>query len=216
MTAQTDAMHTIEAAELASADNYRLMIGAIVPRPIAWVSSLAADGVANLAPFSFFTGFTSEPPLIGFSAIHRAGQLKDTRRNIAETGEFVVNVVNEAVGDAMNLTSETFAPEVDEFMAAGLTPAPSRRVRPARVAAAPIAMECRLERLVDLGGPPATTTLIIGEILVWHIREDLFDPDRQRIRIDRLQAIGRLAGDWYTRTRDQFELIRPDPNYRGR
>lgn len=217
------AVRTIEAASLSSADNYRLMIGSIVPRPIAWVSSLSADGIPNLAPFSFFLGLTSSPPLLGFSAIHQATGPKDTRRNIAETGEFVVNVVNEAVGEAMNATSQSFPPEVDEFVAAGLTPAPSRLVRPARVAEAPIQMECRLERLVDLGGSaaggvtrPATTTLVIGEIVVWHIREDLFDAERKRVRIDRLQAIGRLAGDWYTRTRDQFEMVRPDPNYRGR
>ena len=204
-----------DASSLSSRDAYRLMIGSIVPRPIAWVATLSAAGQGNLAPFSFFTAITSAPPTLCFAASHRGGGPKDTVRNVRETGEFVVNVVDEAVAEAMNATSEDSPPQVDELLAAGLTPAPSRLVRPHGVAEAPIRMECRLDRLVEVGGD-AGATLVLGQIVAWHIRDELFDAERLRIRIDRLHAVGRLAGDWYTRTRDQFELVRPNPNYQGR
>lgn len=206
----------LDARDLSTRDAYRLMIGSIVPRAIAWVSSVSADGVPNLAPFSFFTGITASPPSLCFSPIHRAGARKDTLSNVAATGEFVVNVVSEEVAEAMNATSQEFPPDVDEFLAAGLTPVASVRVCPPRVEESPIQMECRLDRLVEVGHGPGAATLVIGEILAWHIRDDLYDPERARIQIDRLHAVGRLAGDWYTRTRDQFDLIRPNPDYRGR
>ncbi len=205
----------LDARELSTRDAYRLMIGSIVPRAIAWVSSISPAGEPNLAPFSFFTGITASPPSICFSPIHRAGAFKDTLHNVAETGEFVVNVVDEAVAEAMNATSEEAPPHVDELLAAKLTPAPSRLVRPHGVAEAPIRMECRLDRFVEVGEDDGAT-LVLGRIVAWHIRDDLFDAERLRIRIDELHAIGRLAGDWYTRTRDQFEMVRPNPNYQGR
>jgi flavin reductase (DIM6/NTAB) family NADH-FMN oxidoreductase RutF len=206
----------LDARDLDQRAAYRLMIGSIVPRAIAWVSTLSADGVVNLAPFSFFTGITSSPPSLVFSVIRRSGALKDTRANVEATGEFVVNVVGEGVAEAMNETSEELPPDVDELAHAGLTPLPSARVRPPRVAESPIQMECRLDRLVEVGQGPGAATLVIGEILVWHIRDDLYDAESARIRVDRLQAVGRLAGDWYARTRDQFELTRPNPKYQGR
>ena len=201
---------------LSSRDAYRLMIGSVLPRPIAWVSTVSAAGQGNLAPFSFFTAITSAPPTICFSTSHRGGGPKDTLRNVREVGEFVVNVVDEGVAEAMNLTSEEAPPEIDELPAAKLTAAPSRLVRPHGVAEAPIRMECRLDRLVEVGREPDGATLVLGEIVAWHVRDELFDAERMRIRIDRLNAIGRLAGDWYTRTRDQFEMVRPNPNYQGR
>lgn len=213
----------LDVRELAPRDAYRLMIGSIVPRPIAWVSTLSTDGVPNLAPYSFFTGITSfftgitsSPPSVCFSPIHRAGTYKDTLRNVADTQEFVVNVVSEEVADAMNRTSEELPPEVDELAAAGLTAVPSVRVRPPRVAESPIQMECRLDKLVEVGHGPGAATLVIGEVLAWHVRDDLFDAERFRIRVDQLNAVGRLAGDSYARTRDQFELVRPNPAYQGR
>jgi flavin reductase (DIM6/NTAB) family NADH-FMN oxidoreductase RutF len=206
----------LDAATLSSRDAYRLLIGSVVPRPIAWVSTVSAAGVGNLAPYSFFTAITSSPPTLCFSPIHRAGEPKDTLRNVRETGEFVVNVVSEDVAEAMNATSEEVPFDVDEMPLASLTPAPSRFVRPPGVAEAPIRMECRLDQLVPVGRGPGAATLVIGEILAWHVRDDLFDAERMRIRVDRLRAIGRLAGDWYARTRDQFEMVRPNPNYQGR
>ena len=205
-----------DASTLSSRNAYRLMIGSVLPRPIAWVSTISDAGQGNLAPFSFFTAITSAPPTICFSASHRGGGPKDTVRNIRETREFVVNVVDEAVAEAMNATSEEAPPHVDELLAATLTPAPSRLVRPHGVAEAPIRMECRLDRLVDVGRDEDGATLVLGEIVAWHVRDELFDAERLRIRIDRLNAIGRMAGDWYTRTRDQFEMVRPNPTYQGR
>lgn len=204
-----------DASSLSSRDAYRLMIGSVVPRPIAWVSTVSTAGRGNLAPFSFFTAITSAPPTLCFSQSRRDGRLKDTVRNIRETREFVVNVVNEDVAEAMNVTSEETPPDVDELLLAKLTPAPSTLVRPHGVAEAPIRMECRLDRLVEVGGEEGAT-LVLGEIVAWHIRDELFDAERLRIRIDRLHAIGRMAGDWYTRTQDQFEMVRPNPTYQGR
>jgi flavin reductase (DIM6/NTAB) family NADH-FMN oxidoreductase RutF len=195
---------------------YRLLIGSVVPRPIGWVSTVSADDVGNLAPFSFFMAATGSPPTVVLSTSFRDGEPKDTLRNVMEIPEFVLNVVSEAMGEAMNATSEEFPADVDELIAAGLTPAPSSRVRPVRVAEAPINMECKVVQLVPVGDPKAGSTLIIGEILAWHIRDEVFDAERMRIRLDELKALGRMAGDGYTRTRDQFEMIRPNPNYQGR
>jgi flavin reductase (DIM6/NTAB) family NADH-FMN oxidoreductase RutF len=197
-------------------DAYRLLIGSVVPRPIGWVSTVSADDVGNLAPFSFFMAATGSPPTVVLSTSFRDGEPKDTLRNVMEIPEFVLNVVSEAMGEAMNATSEEFPADVDELIAAGLTPAPSSRVRPVRVAEAPINMECKVVQLVPVGDPEAGSTLIIGEILAWHIRDEVFDAERMRIRLDELKALGRMAGDGYTRTRDQFEMIRPNPNYQGR
>lgn len=206
----------LDTREISSRDAYRLLIGSVVPRPIAWVSTISAAGVGNLAPFSFYMAATSTPPMIVVSTGHRDGQPKDTLRNVQEVPELVVNVVDEAVAEAMNATSEEVPPEVDELAMAGLSPLPSARVRPARVAESPIQLECRVEQLIPIGRGPSASTLIVAEVLAFHIRDELFDAERTRIRLDRLRAVGRLAGDWYCTTNDQFELIRPNPNYQGR
>ncbi|MFN8523543.1 MAG: flavin reductase family protein [Chloroflexota bacterium] len=203
-------------SEMSSRDAYRLLIGSVLPRPIAWVSTQSADGVPNVAPFSFFTAVTSHPPTLLFSPSHRDGVDKDTLANIRATGDFVVNVVTEDLAEAMNLTSEDLPRGRSEFEAAGVTPAPARLVKSPRVAESPISMECRLVQLVDVGQGPSASTLVIGEVLAWHIRDDMYDAERVHVRFDRLNAVGRLAGDWYSKTRDQFEMIRPNPNYQGR
>ncbi|MFN8634058.1 MAG: flavin reductase family protein [Chloroflexota bacterium] len=206
----------LDTRELSSRDAYKLLIGSVVPRPIGWISTVSADDVNNLAPFSFYMAATGNPPTVVLSTSMRDGQPKDTLRNVMEVPEFVLNVVDEELGEAMNATSEEFPADVDELVTAGLTPAPSSRVRPVRVAEAPIHMECRVVQLVPVGDPKTGSTLIIGEVLAWHVRDDLFDAERMRIRLDELKALGRMAGDGYTRTRDQFEMIRPNPNYQGR
>lgn len=206
----------LDTRELASRDAYKLLIGSVVPRPIGWVSTVSAGDVGNLAPFSFFMAATGNPPTVVLSTSFRDGKPKDTLQNVMEVPEFVLNVVSEDVGDAMNATSEEFPSDVDELVAAGLTPLPSSRVRPVRVAEAPINMECKVVQLVPVGDPKTGATLIIGEILAWHVRDDLFDAERFRIRMDQLKAVGRMAGDGYTRTNEQFEMIRPNPNYQGR
>jgi flavin reductase (DIM6/NTAB) family NADH-FMN oxidoreductase RutF len=206
----------LDTRELSSRDAYRLLIGSVVPRPIGWVSTVSIDDVGNLAPFSFYMAATGNPPTVVLSTSFRDGEEKDTLRNVKQIPELVLNVVNEDVAEQMNATSEEFPADVDELIAAGLTPVPSSRVRPVRVAEAPISMECKLVQLVPVGDPGTGSTLIIGEVLAWHIRDEYFDAARMRIRLDELRAIGRMAGDGYCRTRDQFEMIRPNPNYQGR
>lgn len=206
----------LDTREISSRDAYRMLIGSVVPRPIGWVSTVSADDVGNLAPFSFFMAATGNPPTVVLSTSYRDGQPKDTLANVKQIPEFVLNVVSESVAEAMNATSEEFPADVDELVAAGLTPVPSSRVRPVRVAEAPINMECKVVQLVPVGDPSSGATLIIGEVLAWHIRDEIFDAERMRIKMDQLRAVGRMAGDGYTRTREQFEMIRPNPNYQGR
>lgn len=199
-------MH-IDPRSISSQDTYKLMVGSVVPRPIAWISSQARDGTLNLAPFSFFIAVSPDPPTIAIAVGFRGGSPKDTRHNIEATGEFVVNVVTEEVAEAMNLTSGNYEPHVSEFAVAGVTAAPSVVVAPPRVAESPISMECRLSQIVPVGAPPAGYGLILGEIVYWHVRDDLYH--HGRIDLQALHAIGRLAGNGYARTRDQFEMLRP-------
>jgi len=197
---------------------YKLMIGCVVPRPIAWVSSVDADGVANLAPFSYFMAITHDPPTIAFSSSPRAlvgagrGK-KDTLRNVEATREFVVNVVDDALAEQMNLTSGDYAPDVDEFTLAAIEAAPGVRVTAPRVARAPIAMECQFLRAIAVGRRPHH--LVLGEIVYFHIRDDLYDAATGRLDMHRLRPVGRLAGNLYTHVHDIFEMKRPAADYAG-
>ena len=193
--------------------SYKLLIGCVVPRPIAWVSTIGADGVPNLAPFSFFMGVCNEPPTIAFSSGRREGAKKDTVRNLEHTGDFVVNVVDDGHAEAMNATSAEFAPDVDEFVAAGLGMAPGVRVRAPRLATAPISLECRTSQIVPVGHGPHS--VVFGEIVYFHVRDDLYDTRTGRIDMHRLRPVGRLAGNLYSHIHDIFEMKRPDPGYRG-
>lgn len=190
-------------------DVYKLMVGVIVPRPIAFVSTVSAGGIRNLAPFSFFTGISANPPVICFSPMIRGsdGARKDTLRNIEATGEFVVNIVSEDFARQMNLCSEEFPPEVDEFEISGLTPAPSDLVKPPRVAESRVNMECRLLQVVDVSPKPLGGSIVLGEVLRFHVRDSLFD--NFSIDPDRLRPIGRMGGPTYTRTTDRFDMQRP-------
>jgi len=138
---------------------YKLLIGCVVPRPIAWVSTLGADGVHNLAPFSFFMGVCGDPPTIAFSSGPRAKNRKDTVRNAEHTGDFVVNVVDDDRAEQMNRTSGEYPPEIDEFALTGLTAAPGVRVRSPRVVEAPISLECRLAQVIPVGNGPHSLVL---------------------------------------------------------
>ena len=199
---------------------YKILIGCIVPRPIAWVSTVGIDGVKNVAPFSFFMGVCNEPPTLAFSAGPRAGgsgtgsaDLKDTVRNIEATGDFVVNVVDDALAAQMNRTAGEYSPEVDEFALAGLTAAPGVKVRAPRVLEAPISMECRVAQILRVGRGPHS--LVLGEILHFHLRDDLYDRTTGRIDMRRLKPVGRLAGEMYTHVHDLFEMKRPDVKTAG-
>jgi len=199
---------------------YKLLIGCIVPRPIAWVSTVGADGVNNVAPFSFFMGVCNNPPTLAFSVGPRAGAsetrpagTKDTVRNLEATGDFVVNVVDDTLAEQMNLTSGEYPPEVDEFQVTGLTATASVKVRAPRVLEAPICMECRVAQVLRVGRGPHS--LVLGEIVYFHLRDDLYDRTTGRIDMKRLKPVGRLAGEMYTHVHDLFEMKRPDSNYAG-
>jgi flavin reductase (DIM6/NTAB) family NADH-FMN oxidoreductase RutF len=192
---------------------YKLLIGCVVPRPIAWVSSLSEDGIPNLAPFSFFMAVCNDPPTLAFSSGRRGGNKKDTVRNIEHTQDFVVNLVTDALAEQMNFTSGDYAPEVDEFALTGLTAAPSVKVKAPRVAEAPINMECRVVQILPVGRGPQS--LVLGEIVQFHIRDDLYNPSTGRIDMYILHPVGRLAGELYTHVHDIFEMKRPVENYRG-
>ena len=192
-------------------DIYKLMIGAIVPRPIALVSTVSHDGILNLAPFSFFTGISSRPPLICFCPGPRSepGSRKDTLINISRNNEFVVNIVSEEIAEAMNLTSGEYPPETDEFKIAGLTPIPSDLVKPPRVAESPVNLECRVRLAVEFSQEPGGGNIVIGEVLRFHV-DDRVIAENLRIDPDKLRAVGRMGGPTgYTRTRDRFDMVRP-------
>lgn len=190
-------------------DIYKLMVGSIVPRPIALVSSIDQGNVRNLAPFSYFTACSSNPPVVVFCPIMRPTPplAKDTLRNVIATREFVVNIVSEAFVEQMNATSAQVPPEVDEFELSGLTPLPSDLIKPPRVAESHVQMECRLLQTVQISGEPGGGTLVLGEVLRFHVSEGLVD--NFRIDPDKLRAVGRMAGSTYVRTTDRFDLERP-------
>jgi flavin reductase (DIM6/NTAB) family NADH-FMN oxidoreductase RutF len=198
---------------------YKILIGSVVPRPIAWVSSVDAAGVRNLAPFSYFMAITHDPPTIAFSCGPRGAETsgargrKDTLANVEATREFVVNIVDDPLAEAMNVTSGDYPPEVDEFTQAGLAAAAGVKVKAPRVAAAPIAMECRLARVIPVGNLPHH--LVMGEIVHLHVRDDVYDPATGRIDMHRLRPVGRLAGHLYTHVHDIFEMKRPAADYKG-
>lgn len=187
---------------------YKLLIGSILPRPIAFVSTMGADGIYNLAPFSFFTAVSANPPAIAFAPLlSMDGKRKDTLINAERLGEFVVNVVSEDIVRPMNETSADFPPEIDEFEVSGLTPIPSDVVAVPRVKESHIAMECKLRQIVEMSSLPMGGSLVIGEVVRFHVDEDYFNDFR--IDVDKLRPVGRLAGFSYTRTTDRFELVRP-------
>ena len=192
---------------------YKLLIGCVVPRPIAWVSSLSEDAMPNLAPFSFFMAVCNNPPTLAFSSGRREDKKKDTVGNIEYTQDFVVNLVDDALAEQMNLTSGEYPPAVDEFALTGLTAAPGIKVKAPRVAQAPISMECRVVQILPVGHGPHS--LVLGEIVYFHIRDDLYDPNTGRIDMHRLHPVGRLAGNLYTHVHDIFEMKRPVENYAG-
>ena len=193
---------------LTERDFYKVMSGVIVPRPIAFVSTVDSEGTPNLAPFSYFMPVSDVPPILCISIGGRAGEAKDTLRNIEATGEFVVNVVTEEIGAAMNVTSAEYPPEVNEFSEAGLTASPAVRVRAPLVAESPVNMECRLLEILRFPRGRSGSGVVLGEIVLVHIRDELLRPDGS-IDTLRLQALGRLSGALYCRTTDQVVHVRP-------
>ncbi|QXD16397.1 flavin reductase family protein [Rhodocaloribacter litoris] len=193
-------------SELLPRDRHKLLSGLIVPRPIAWVTTLDEAGNLNAAPFSFFNMMGSDPPVVVFGPGDRPdGTPKDTAENVRRTRAFVVHVVDETLAERMNVTAIDFPRGQSEVTAAGLTPVPSVRVAVPRLAEAPAALECREVATLNVG----RTRLVVGEVLYLHVRDELVDPGLMYVHTEKLHAVGRMhGGGWYTRTRDLFRMDR--------
>jgi flavin reductase (DIM6/NTAB) family NADH-FMN oxidoreductase RutF len=199
-------MHSIDSTALPPRDVARLLMSIVVPRPIGWASTVNAAGLLNLAPFSFFNAVGSNPPMVMLSISRRQGEAKDTLRNIQETGEFVVNIADESLAEALMLTSGEYSGDVDEFEVAGLATAPSAVIRPPRVALAPAALEVKLTQVVPVS--ETGYTMVIGRVLYFHVREGLLRANGM-VDAELLRPLARLAGDEFATIGRVFEMARP-------
>lgn len=192
-------------ADLATTDIYKLMTGSVVPRPIAWVSTLSKDGSLNVAPYSYFNAVSADPPAIMFSTAQKdETSQKDTLTNIIASKEFVVNIVNQATAEAMNTTAIAAPHGVSEFELAGLTAAPSQSIKTPRVKESPIHFECELFDLYPIG----QNTVVFGKILHIHVNDSVYQ-EPYKINTEALQPVGRLAGNSYANINELFTLERP-------
>ena len=194
----------LELASLTQVERYKLLIGLVIPRPIAWISTWNENGVANCAPFSFFNVISEEPPLCVVSFNRRSdGTIKHTLKNIRRTGEFVVNLVDESSANAMDLSSRELPESESEFDLCGLTPVPAATVQHPRIGEAAAALECRVERRIEFG---PEREMVVGEIVLVHAREGIIDPTTKRISQELYSPVGRLFGTRYCTTRQRFDL----------
>lgn len=193
-------MLRIDPTQIATKDLHQYILGAVAPRPIAFASTLSKDGVPNLAPYSFFNAFSSNPPILIFSSNRRVANntTKDTLANAEETGEVVINVVSHRISRQMALTSIEYGPEVDEFVKAGFTPLPSERVKPFRVAESPVQMECVVDKIVPLGDDGGAGNLIFCKIVLMHISEEILS-ETGRIDPHKIDLMGRMGRFYYVR-----------------
>ncbi|MCS0674199.1 flavin reductase family protein [Cytobacillus firmus] len=190
-------------------DAYKLLVGSILPRPIAFVTTMDADGNVNAAPFSFFTAICADPMLICFSPMRKGtdGSKKDTLANIEATKEFVINIVSEEFTEKMNICAADYPAGTDELVAAGLTKEKSAAVNPPRVKESKVHLECSLHQVFHFGEQPGSGSLVIGKVEHVHVAEELYE--NGRINSEKLKPVGRMAGHIYTRPMtDVFELIR--------
>lgn len=205
-------MKIIDPEELSTSEFYQYMVEAVVPRPIAFASTVDQEGRVNLSPYSFFNAMSSQPPVLVFSPVNRTrdNTSKDTLDNVRQHGEVVINIVNYAVAEQMSLASTGYERGVNEFAKAGLTEVPSVHVRPPRVAECPVAFECRVQQIVPLGDEGGAGHLVVCEILLAHVSEAVLD-EQQRIDPHLLDAIGRMGGSLYCRAHGDalFEIARP-------
>lgn len=183
----------VDAAELDTAAAYRMVIGCVVPRPIAWITTVDGAGCVNAAPFSSYNYVATTPPMVAINIASREGSEKDTARNIRESGEFVVNVATEATMELMHACGENYAPGVSETDALGIQLLSSRLVKPPRIALTPVQMECRLDQIVVLG--KGINTLFIGEVIAFHLSPDIYDG--KRVDSAKMRPVARLGGPFY-------------------
>lgn len=194
----------LELARLPPHETYKLLIGLVIPRPIAWVSTYSANGVANCAPFSFFNVISEEPPLCILSFNWRSDrEIKHTLKNIRRTGEFVVNLADEGTANAMHLSSTELPEAESEFAKYGLTAVPAKLVKHPRIGEAAASLECRVERRIEFG---PERELVVGEILLVHARDGIIDPVTKRISEEHYRPVGRLFAERYCTTRERFNL----------
>ena len=199
----------VRAEDLTGKEPYKLLVGSVVPRAIAWVATVSAEGVANIAPYSFFTVASPSPPTLCFSVgpSTRAGEpVKDTLANVRATGELTINIARADLLEAVNVTASTLPGDVDEFAVAGLTPEAATLVVAPRIAEAPISMECRLDRLVEVG----ENTLVLARVLLWRFEDGLRDDTY--VDMHRLRPLGRLAGPRFATELNVVELAPPAPS----
>ena len=194
-------------SDLDAHDRYKLLIGTVVPRPIAWVTTVCPDGVMNAAPYSFFNCLSADPPILALGIEnHSDMSFKDTSRNIRLTEQFIVNIVDYATVKAMSITAINFPADVNELDMASITAVQGTKVACARIQEAPVSFECRRHTSLSFG---KSREIILGEVLAVHIREGLIDNDRLHVNQSDLDAVGRMGGNGYATTRDYFDLQTP-------
>ena len=194
-------------ATLPPKDRYRLLIGSVVPRPIALVTTRDEQGVPNAAPFSFFNCFSHDPPIVALGMeLRPEGGLKDTVRIIRATREFVVNLVSEAIAERMNICAVDFPEGMNELSEADLTAVPSSAVKPPRIKESPVNMECKLIEELRFGAD-GKRSIVLGEVLRFHIHDDVLTP-RGHVDLAQMKPVGRLAGSGYIRLSDRFDIKR--------
>ncbi|WP_442787047.1 flavin reductase family protein [Flavobacterium suncheonense] len=187
---------------------YKLLTGAVIPRPIGWISTISKDGIPNLAPFSFFNAVGEDPPHVMFSTVRPNNSNKDTLNNVLETGQFVVNMVVEEIVEKMNTTSQAVSPDINEFELAGLTPTPSVKVKAPRVLESPVNMECELVHHYTLeDSKHGGATIIVGRIVMFHVDESVLQDDF-KINMETYKPVARLAGSNYSKLGEIFSIKR--------
>ncbi|OMP68402.1 flavin reductase family protein [Domibacillus epiphyticus] len=199
-------MKSIDPNQLPERENYKFLTGSIIPRPVAFVTTLSEKGVLNAAPFSYFNIVTANPPMISISVQRNNGEIKDTARNASVKKEFVVHISDEEYIHEINKTAKFLPPDESEMDLTNLTPIESEKVGVPAVKEAKIRMECVLEKVVALGEGPACD-LLIGRVIQYHIREDLYE--KGRIHAEKLAPVSRLAGNYYAKLGETFEIVRP-------
>ncbi len=199
----------IEVAKSTVVDVYQTLVGVVTPRPIAWVTSIDLAGRVNLAPFSFFNAFGSNPPVVVFSPTRRRdGSKKDTLLNVEATGEFVIHAATTSLAEKVNASSKELPPGESEVEYVGLHTIPSVKVKPPRLVESPVAMECKVMEIIPIGDGPIAANLVIGEVLMIHVDDAVLD-DKGKVDPRKLRTVARLGGDYWCHTSDLFEQKRP-------